>query len=41
VTNLDFGDAMTVAIMERRDANDLYAYDRDFDRISGINRNEP
>jgi len=40
-TNLDFGDAMTVAMMERQDAHDLYEYDRDFDRIPGINRKEP
>jgi predicted nucleic acid-binding protein len=38
---LDFGDAMTIAMMERRGASDLYAYDRDFDRIHGINRKEP
>jgi predicted nucleic acid-binding protein len=41
VTVLDFGDAMTIAMMERRNVSDLYAYDRDFDRISGINRKEP
>lgn len=31
----------TFAAMERRNASDLYAYDRDFDRIPGINRKEP
>ncbi|MGI8551851.1 MAG: PIN domain-containing protein, partial [Dehalococcoidia bacterium] len=41
VTNLDFGDAMTVAMMERRNARDLYAYDRDFDHVPGLTRREP
>jgi predicted nucleic acid-binding protein len=40
-TNLDFGDAMTVAAMERRGIQDLYAYDRDFDRFPGLRRKEP
>ncbi|HZU75632.1 MAG TPA: PIN domain-containing protein [Dehalococcoidia bacterium] len=40
-TNLDFGDAMTVAAMERRGIRDLYAYGRDFDRFSGIHRKAP
>jgi predicted nucleic acid-binding protein len=40
-THLDFGDAMTVATMERLSARDLYAYDHDFDAIAAINRIEP
>lgn len=40
-TNLDFGDAMIVATMERRGDRDLYSYDRDFDRIASIDRREP
>jgi predicted nucleic acid-binding protein len=40
-TNLDFGDAMLVATMERRGDTDLYSYDHDFDRIAGIARQEP
>lgn len=38
---LDFGDAMLVAAMERRGINRLYAYDRDYDRIPGMQRHEP
>src|SRR5205085_8892684 len=33
VTSLDFGDTMTIAMMEQRSTRDLYAYYRDFDRI--------
>lgn len=40
-TNLDFGDAMTAATMERRGDRDLYSYDHDFDRLPGITRREP
>jgi predicted nucleic acid-binding protein len=40
-TNLDFGDAMIVATMERRGAGIVYSYDRDFDRMPGIVRREP
>lgn len=40
-TNLDFGDAMIVATMERRNATTVYSYDRDFDRMPGITRREP
>jgi predicted nucleic acid-binding protein len=40
-TNLDFGDAMLVATMERRGATELYSYDHDFDRIPSITRREP
>lgn len=39
--NIDFGDAMIVATMERRGATVLYSYDRDFNRIPGIERREP
>ena len=40
-TNLDFGDAMIVAAMQRTKAQIVYSYDRDFDRIAGITRREP
>lgn len=39
--NLPFGDAFIVAEMERLGANELYSFDREFDRISGITRSEP
>ena len=39
--NLDFGDAMIVASMRLDDCPDLYSYDRDFDRLTGITRIEP
>jgi predicted nucleic acid-binding protein len=40
-TNLDFGDAMITATMERRGDHELYSYDRGFDRLSNIHRREP
>lgn len=40
-TRMDFGDAMTVASMEQRVSTTLYSWDRDFDRIPGIQRVEP
>jgi predicted nucleic acid-binding protein len=40
-TNLDFGDAFTVAVMRQTGSGDLYAYDTHFDRIPGITRREP
>lgn len=40
-TQLDFGDAMIVATMERAGVTPLYSYDRDFDRFSTIQRREP
>jgi uncharacterized protein len=40
-TRLDFGDAMLVAAMEKRGSRTLYSWDRDFDRVSGIQRVEP
>jgi predicted nucleic acid-binding protein len=41
--NIDFEDALSVAIMERQAITDIYTYDKDFDRIRGstINRLEP
>ena len=39
--NLDFGDAMLIASMERTKATALYSYDHDFDPIPGITRQEP
>lgn len=38
---LDFGDAAIVAAMQLDGAADLFAYDRDFDRVPGISRREP
>ena len=38
---LDFEDAVIVAQMERQKIKDLYSYDRGFERISGITRQEP
>ncbi len=39
--NLDFGDALAVAQMERQGIGEIYSYDRDFDRVSGVRRVEP
>lgn len=38
---LDFGDAAIVAAMQLDGAADLFACDRDFDRVPGIARVEP
>lgn len=38
---IDFEDAIIVARMERGDIQELFSYDRDFDRIEGIKRLEP
>ncbi len=38
---LDFEDALTVAQMEQQGIRELVSYDTDFDRISGITRQEP
>jgi predicted nucleic acid-binding protein len=38
---LDFEDAITVAQMERQRLTELYSYDRDLDRLPGIQRLEP
>lgn len=40
-TNLDFPDALIVAHVERSGAPSVYSFDRDFDRIPGITRQEP
>lgn len=40
-TNLDFGDAMIVAAMRQADADTVYSYDADFDRIAGVTRRAP
>ena len=41
IPRLDFGDAMIVATMEQTGAQNLYSYDRDFDRFAGFSRIEP
>jgi predicted nucleic acid-binding protein len=38
---LDFEDALTVAHMGQRGINEIVSYDRDFDRVAGIQRVEP
>ncbi|MFH1609919.1 MAG: type II toxin-antitoxin system VapC family toxin [Candidatus Bipolaricaulota bacterium] len=38
---LDFEDALAVAHMERQGIKELVSYDRDFDRVSGVNWVEP
>ncbi len=38
---LDFEDALAVAHMEHRGVNEIVSYDRDFDRIAGIQRVVP
>ena len=40
-TSLDFGDAYIAASMERLGSRSVYSYDRDFDRVKGIQRLEP
>lgn len=40
-TRLDFGDALIVASMEEAGSTTLYSYDRDFDRVPGIERQTP
>ena len=40
-TRLDFGDAMIVAAMQQDRSPRLYSYDRGFDRVPGIMREEP
>jgi predicted nucleic acid-binding protein len=41
--NIDFEDALSIAIMERQEISELYSYDKDFDRVQGstIKRIEP
>jgi predicted nucleic acid-binding protein len=38
---LDFGDAFIVASMRQSGSRIVYSYDRDFDKIPGIERHEP
>ena len=38
---VDFPDAYVVALAERSDSGVVVSFDRDFDRISSINREEP
>jgi len=40
-TNLDFGDAVIVAAMHEAGSEELFSFDRDFDRLPGISRIEP
>lgn len=40
-TNLDFGDVFIAASMEQLGARVLYSYDKGFDRLAGIQRQEP
>lgn len=38
---IDFEDALIVAHMERQAIRELYSYDRDFDEVAGVKRQEP
>jgi len=38
---LDFEDALAVAHMERQKISAIVSYDRDFDRVTQVNREEP
>ena len=38
---IDFEDALIVAHMQRQAIRDVYSYDRDFDQVPGVNRQEP
>jgi len=38
---IDFGDAILLAQMERQRTNEIYSYDRDFDRVPEVVRLEP
>lgn len=40
-TTIDFGDAYLAASMQRLGSRTVYSYDRDYDRIKGIQRVEP
>lgn len=40
-TDLDFEDAVSVAIVERTEPPELYSFDIDFDQVSSITRFEP
>jgi len=39
--NLPFGDAYIAAEMERAGADQIYSFDREFDRLPGVTRIEP
>lgn len=39
--NIDFSDALMATHMKARGLEEVYSYDRDFDRIEGIERIEP
>ena len=40
-TNLDFGDTLIIASMQQQQSQVLYSYDKGFDRIKTISRQEP
>ena len=40
-TQLDFGDALQVAMMQQAKASLIYSFDTDFDGIPGVTRREP
>jgi predicted nucleic acid-binding protein len=40
-SRLDFGDALIASSMQQANSSTVYSYDRDFDRIPGIRREEP
>jgi predicted nucleic acid-binding protein len=39
--NIDFGDALILAMMDLAGSTVVYSYDRDFERFPGIQRREP
>lgn len=39
--NFDFADAYSVALMKQSKIKDIYSFDKDFDKIQGVNRLEP
>lgn len=41
INNLDFGDTLIAASMEQEGTTVLYSYDKSFDRLPGITRQEP
>lgn len=40
-SNIDFGDALLVALTFKTKTKEIYSYDRDFDKFTGIKRKEP
>lgn len=38
---IDYIDCYHVALIEQRKNPDLYSYDTDFDKVGGLNRQEP